>query len=157
MKRVAILALLAAGVCGICPAAVKNLVVYDRNNTQIGTHNGVTSLSFANGKLTVNTPENSKEYDMANIGEFAVNDGPTNVIENITSGGIVTVLSNGTLYVKGGETLKQIDVYSVAGELLASVKPASFEASLSVNSSEAVILARVKTDSSVTVVKLINR
>lgn len=157
MKKFAIMALLAVAACGICSASVKNIKIYDKANKEIGVHNSVTSLTFANGKLTVNTPIETKAYNLADISELTIPNTQTSVAEEMAVSGFTAVLKGGMLDVKSCETIKKIEVYTVAGELISSIQPDSNEVLLSLNSDSAVIITRVETVSKVSVVKLINR
>ena len=144
---------------GICQADVKDVKILNTAKQEIGSHDNVTSISFADGKMTVHAPEGNGVYDLSEISALSVgNGGSTGLLTDITSDlALVASVSNGVLSMSCAEEIQKVDVYSATGLNLASGKFNANEVEMKVNSDYPVLIVKVSTAGASKVIKLINR
>lgn len=139
-------------------AALRNLTVYGNGNAAIGTHANATSISFSGDKFTIHAPAGNQEYAFNNVSSIGVSEGTTTGGVNVINETSLEInLVDGILSVYADKLVESVDVYTVEGLLVNHMAPVSSQATLTVNTSAAVVIVKVTTATGVKTLKLSNR
>lgn len=158
MKKILAMLIAVLFVGAVSQAAVRNLTVYGNGNSAIGTHANATSISFSGDKFTIHAPGGNQEYAFNNVSSIGVSENPTTGgVDVINEASLEISLADGILSINADKLVELVDVYTVEGLLVNHMVPASSQATLTVNTSAAVVIVKVTTATGVKTLKLSNR
>lgn len=132
--------------------------VYDYNAQLINTITNATALSFPEGKLVVRSNNGDHEYPLQDVGNMIVKFDITDDVKSLAADdkGVTLSVSNGVVCVSALSNIRCVDIFTPAGQVLASSQPNATVAALKVDKNATVLLVRVDLEGSSQTFKLIN-